>query len=68
MADGGHFGFDDSRIVAKIMDKHLIDFSCLAPIDQVQVRNSNNTCLRTGLQAKDRIIFREYRYCAFKLP
>ena len=21
MADGGHFGFDDSRIVAKIMDK-----------------------------------------------
>ena len=25
----GHFGFDDSRIVAKIMDKHLIDFSCL---------------------------------------
>ena len=29
MADGGHFGFDDSRIVAKIMDKHLIDFSCL---------------------------------------
>ena len=26
---GGHFGFDDSRIVAKIMDKHLIDFSCL---------------------------------------
>ena len=29
MADGGHFGFDDSRIVAKIMDKHLIVFSCL---------------------------------------
>ena len=29
MADGGHFGFDDSRIVAKIMDKHLVDFSCL---------------------------------------
>ena len=29
MADGGNFGFDDSRIVAKIMDKHLIDFSCL---------------------------------------
>ena len=29
MADGGHFGFDDSRIVAKTMDKHLIDFSCL---------------------------------------
>ena len=29
MADGGHFGFDDSRIVAKIMDKHLIDFSSL---------------------------------------
>ena len=29
MADGGHFGFDDTRIVAKIMDKHLIDFSCL---------------------------------------
>ena len=29
MADGGHFGFDDSRIVSKIMDKHLIDFSCL---------------------------------------
>ena len=26
MADGGHFGFDDSRIVAKIMDKHLVDF------------------------------------------
>ena len=29
MADGGHFGFVGSRIVAKIMDKHLIDFSCL---------------------------------------
>ena len=29
MADGGHFGFDDSRIVTKIMDKHLVDFSCL---------------------------------------
>ena len=29
MAYGGHFGFDDSRIVAKIMGKHLIDFSCL---------------------------------------
>ena len=29
MADGGHFGFDDSKIVARIMDKHLIDFSCL---------------------------------------
>ena len=24
MADGGLFGFDDSRIVAKIMDKHLV--------------------------------------------
>ena len=35
MADGGHFGFDDTRIVAKIMDKHLIDFSF---IFQVQVR------------------------------
>ena len=32
MADGGYFGFDDSRIVAKIMDKHLIDFSCLRSI------------------------------------
>ena len=29
MSDGGHFGFDDSRIVAMIMEKHLIDFSCL---------------------------------------
>ena len=29
MANGGHFRFDDTRIVAKIMDKHLIDFSCL---------------------------------------
>ena len=29
MEDGVHFGFDDSRIIAKIMDKHLIDFSCL---------------------------------------
>ena len=53
MADGGHFGFDDTRIVAKIMDKHLIDFSFIFP---VQVRNSHNTCLRKGLQAKDRII------------
>ena len=29
MANRGHFGFDDSRIVAKIVDKHLIDFLCL---------------------------------------
>ena len=29
IADGGHFEFDDSRIVAKIMDKRLVDFSCL---------------------------------------
>ena len=29
MANGSHFGFYDSRIVAKIMDKQLIDFSCL---------------------------------------
>ena len=29
MAYGGHFGLDDSRIVAKIMGKHLIVFSCL---------------------------------------
>ena len=33
MADGG---FDDSRIVAK------------GPNDQVQVRNSPNTCLSSG--------------------
>ena len=32
MADGGHFGLYDSRIVAKIMEKHLIDFSCLRSI------------------------------------
>ena len=28
MADGGHLGFDHSKIIARLIDKHLVDISC----------------------------------------
>ena len=28
MVDGGHHGFDHSKIIARLIDKHLVDFSC----------------------------------------
>ena len=42
-------------ILDHLADKHLGDFFVQAPTDKVEVRNSPNTLLQTGLEAKYRI-------------
>ena len=44
-----------AELLPRLWTSTSLIFHVYGPIDQVQVRNSPNTCLRTGLQAKDRI-------------
>ena len=49
------------ELLPRLWTSTSLIFHFKGPIDQIQVRNSPNTCLRTGLQAKDRIIRRPAR-------
>ena len=44
-----------AELLPRLWTSTSLIFHVEGPIDQIQVRNSPNTCLRTGLQAKDRI-------------
>ena len=44
-----------AELLPRLWTSTSLIFHVWGPVDQVQVRNSPNTCLRTGLQANDRI-------------
>ena len=52
-----------AELLPRLWTSTSLIFHVYGPIDQVQVRNSPNTCLRTGLQAKDRIIYVTKKMC-----
>ena len=60
MADGGHLDLMIAELLPRLWTSTSLIFHVQGPIDQIQVRNSPNTCLRTGLQAKDRIKIPRY--------
>ena len=65
MADGGHFGFGHSEIRGRVGASTSVICDVQGPMNSVQVRNSPNTILQTGLQARSRTksIFPSFPCC-----